>query len=440
MGKLNREERIGFLCLGLPYFETRIAQSYLDETLRALEGDFRMVGSRAVITDQSSLESALESLRKEDLSAVLLQIGTFPDGDMLASVVQELKAPFVLHGLPEANPDREIATNSMCGLNMAAFTLKALDHPHTWVLGAPSDPAVGFQLKAHLAAAMALAELRRNRIGLVGFRAPGFYPSTFDELLLRRRLGVAVEHIGLNVYTSLLQTSHRKAAPRKTFPMIEGGSLPEETIARIEQAYGALHTLFERSGLRYFAIKDWPELFDAEVAGGLWPALGWVQPDGYTVAPEGDVNGAITMVLEQTMSRRPAFFADISAVDEKSSSLTLWHYGGPESLARSSEEIRYGREGREVQFTLSPGRATLARVGHYRGDLRILSVCVEVLDVPTTLRRAAAVVRTTRTPAKEVVARMFDGGWDHHVCVGYGDLAEAFRAIGKFSGIPVESL
>jgi L-fucose isomerase-like protein len=308
------------------------------------------------------------------------------------------------------------------------------------VLGKPSDPAVMFRLKSHLKAALALAELRRSPIGLIGYRAPGFFPSTFDELLLRRRLGVAIEHIGLNEFTAALETAPRRHAPRDTLPAIEGGVLPQPVVARIERNYAALLSVLGRSGLRVFAMKDWPELFDAETPGGLWPALGWVQAEGYSIAPEGDVSGAVTLSLEESMTGSPAFFTDISVLDEPSSTLTLWHYAAPESLAKSADQVRYGSEGREVQFTLAPGQATLARVGHYRGDLRLLTISVEVLDVPTRLRRAGAVVRTTRTPAGQVIAHMLDHGWDHHVCLAYGDQVEAFRAIGKLTGIPVESI
>lgn len=439
MGKLNGQWTIGVLCIGLPYFDTTIAQGYLDDTFDALANDFRLVGPKTVITEAEPLDAALDSLRQEELCALLLQIGTFPDGEMLADAIQRLHAPIVVHGLPERKPEHEVATNSMCGLSMATFTLTSLRRPYTWVLGAPTDEQVAHRLRSHLRAAAGLAELRRNRIGLIGNRAPGFYPSSFDELLLRRRFGAAMVHIGLNEYTTLLETAEAKTGPRDSYPAIEGGSLPEETVDRIERRYVALHRLFQKTGLRYFAIKDWPELFDADLPGGLWPALGWVQPE-YTVAPEGDVNGTITMLLEQEMSGRPAFFADISSVDDESSTLSLWHYAGPECLARSDDEVRYGMEGREVQFTLPPGEATLARIGHYRGDLRILTISVEVLDQPTSLRRAAAVVRTIRTDAKNVLSRMFDEGWDHHVCLGYGNLTEGFLGVGRFTGIPVECL
>jgi len=436
----NSAKKIGILCLGVPYFGLKEAQAFLNQTVGQLQDDFNLVGPRKVIIDRKTLLSALEKLRKEDLAAALVQIGTFPDGEAPALVAEHLNVPIVAHGLPEVNPTQEIATNSMCGLAMTVYTLRALNYPHTWVLGAPADPAVIFRLKSDLKGALALLGLRRNPIGLIGYRAPGFFPSAFDELLLRRRLGVAIEHIGLNEFTAALQTAPRRKARRDSFPTIEGGVLPAEVVERIERNYAALLAVLDKSSLHTFAMKDWPELFDADTPGGLWPALGWIQADGYTIAPEGDVSGAVTMALAQGVGDSPSFFCDISALDEPNSTLTLWHYGAPESLAKADDQIRYGSEGREVQFTLAPGQATLVRLGHDHGDLRILTIAVEVLDVPTRLGRASAVVRTTCTPAGQVMTHMLDHGWDHHVCLAYGDQTEAFRAIGKFTGISVESL
>lgn len=439
MGSIH-EQQIGFICLGLPYFDVETAQSNLNETVSMIERRFGVLGPRKVITDRTSLEVAVGALRREEIVCLVLEIGTFPDGDMLAYVAQETHTPIIIHGLPEPRPGELIATNSMCGLNMATYTMTALEHPHTWVFGSATNPEAALRLTQHLESAAALAALRRDRVGLIGYRAPGFYPSAFDELLLRRRLGVSIEHIGLNEYSAQLRSGARRPGPRTTYPAIEGGSLDDDVVARMETAYAALMGVFEQSGLQHFAIKDWPELFDAETPGGLWPSLGWVQGAGYTVAPEGDVNGAITMAIVESLTKRPSFFADISVVDESGELLTLWHYGAPESLASASSDVLYGKEGREVQFTLEPGVATLVRVGQFHRELRILTVAVEVTPNPTRLRRAAAVVRPTRSSAAEVVDHLFDNGWDHHVCLGYGDLEESFRAVGRFTGIPVESI
>jgi L-fucose isomerase-like protein len=171
------------------------------------------------------------------------------------------------------------------------------------------------------------------------------------------------------------------------------------------------------------------------VVGGFWPALGWLQEDEIVLAPEGDVNAAVTMALQHNLSGGIPTLVDIGAWEDGDSTLLLWHYAGAESLARDREEIRFDRFGREVEYTFKPGAATLARVGLYRGQLRLLTIAVEMEDRRVTLRRAAGWARTVRTPAGEVVRQMLAEGWEHHPCLVYGDLTVEFAAIARLAGL-----
>jgi L-fucose isomerase-like protein len=199
---------------------------------------------------------------------------------------------------------------------------------------------------------MALTELKGSRIGLIGFRAPGFYPCAFDELLLRRSLGLAIDHIGLDELARALDRGDRRQAPHDRFPVIEGGELPAAAVERIERFYGALSSVIQASGHRVIAIRDWPEFFDAEAVGGFWPALGWIQEEGILLAPEGDVNAAVTMALQHNLAGGIPTLVDVGAWDDPESKLLLWNYAGVESRARNPDEIRHCQFGREVEYAL----------------------------------------------------------------------------------------
>jgi L-fucose isomerase-like protein len=115
--------------------------------------------------------------------------------------------------------------------------------------------------------------------------------------------------------------------------------------------------------------------------------------------------------------------------------LLLWHYAGAESLARDQSEIRFDRFGREVEYTFKPGPATLARIGLHRGQLRLLTIAVELQNQQVTLRRAAGWARTLHTPAGQVIQRLLDEGWEHHPCLIYDDLTTEFAAIARLTGM-----
>ena len=434
--------KIALIAVAVPWFDTEAASRHLRETRAALTESYDVLGPEELITDDVQLERFIKDMQLQRPHALLLQIGTFPDGNAPAQLAEALRIPIILHGIPEPELTTRVPINSLCGLNMSTFTLTALEHPHSYVIGKTDSPETHRQLHAHLNAAVALAKLHGKRLGLIGFRAPGFYPCAFDELALRRTFGVRIEHVGLHEMTSRLRPDARKAAPHSSFPTIEGGVLQEDAIAWMERYYAAVAELVTDHQFDLIAIKDWPEIehFDPEIPGGFWPALSWLQNDGVNIAPEGDVNGALTMQLEHELTGGLPFFADISAFDEDASTLTLWHYGGATQLARSAEEIRFGEEGREVEFTLKPGQAVLARLGYYRNAYRLLTIDIEVLDEAVTLRRAGAKVRTTRSSARAVLDELLNGGWEHHVCLIHGDCTSSLQAFAKFAGIPVTSL
>jgi len=432
--------RIGLVSVGVPWFDVGLADEVLEATRAVLEREFAVEGPGHTLTDDTGLTEALTDLARAGISALVFQLGTFPDGNTPAQAAERLGVPIVLSGFPEPLTGGRVPNNSLCGLNMATYTLTELDHPHTYAFGDPREPGTAASLVMRVRAAATLRDLRGSVVGLVGYRAPGFYPATVDELLLRRTFGVRIEHVGLQEVTDRVKAGAFKSPPHNAFPTIEGGELGPEAVRWLGRYYGAVADAVASHGLRTVAVKDWPEMapFDPAIPAGVWPALSWLQDDGVNLAPEGDVNGAVTLELLARLSGGGTpFFADVSAFDDAASTLVLWHYGGATKLARDAREIRFGADGRELELTLRPGPGVLARLGYSRGRYRLLLVEVEVLDERLRLRRAAGLVRTTRSNAGKVVEELLGGGWEHHVGFVHGEVAEALAAFAGLAGLPL---
>ncbi|MAT41168.1 MAG: hypothetical protein CL609_02425 [Anaerolineaceae bacterium] len=438
---MKQNNKVGLISIGLPYFDYLTAEKHLKNTRSLLEKEWAVFGPEKTITDNETLDNSIQQFKQEpDLAVIVLQIGTFPDGETPLKIAEQLKLPVIIHSLPEPDIDKKVSMNSLCGANLSTFTLTAIKLPHTFIHGDPLETSVQEGLKSRVRAVLSLNELRQSRLALIGFRAPGFYPSSFDELLLRRTFGVAMDYIDLGEIKEAFRSGKTKKAPVDSFPAIEGGSLSKVSINMMEQHYAALSSVFEKSGLNLFAIRDWPELFDVEAPAGLWPALGWLQDDGYLIGPEGDVNAAVTMKLGHALTNGTPFFADVSGWKDEDSSLVLWHYGGAPSLAKNKDEILFGMEGREVEFTLKPGKATLMRVGMFEGTFRLLGICGEIVDKPIQIGRAGGYFHTSNTPAGEVIHHILENGWEHHYILFYGDLSTELKTIAKLTGLSLTLL
>ena len=437
----SQKHHIGLVSIGVSYFEAPAAVEHLKATRTFLSQYWEVAGPSAIVTDDQTLQEVIRQFQTEQhLDVLVLQIGTFPEGEAPLHLVEGLRVPVIIHALPEPDLENTIALNSLCGTNMTTYAFTALGYPYTVVFGDIRHEKVAREMGANVRAAVALAELKRTRLALVGFRAPGFYPCVFDELLMRRTLGVKLDHITLGALMLELQSGERKPAPVKQFPTIEGGELHFEAVVMLERYYAALSKVLDLDAHRLFAIKDWPEVMGLEHPGGIWPALGWVADDGRLLAPEGDVNAAVTVALLNSLTGNIPFFADVVAWDDAASAFLLWHYGAAPSLARSLEEIRYGSEGREVQFTIKPGVATFARLGLHNGAFRLLTMAVEVQDRPVTLRRAGAWVRTTAHPAGDIMRHILDNGWEHHFILVHGDVRRELEVFARLSGIPITAM
>lgn len=437
----NKQANVGLISVGVPWFDQEVAHNNLAETRSWLGQFWKVVGPEKVVVDADELEKAITDFETFQRPQVLIiQIGTFPDGEVPLSIAERIRVPIIVHSLPEPEIENRIAINSLCGANLTTFTLTEMGFAHKAIHGSVTDPSVQAQMSAYVKAGLVLSTLKQQRIGLIGFRAPGFYPCVFDELLIRRTFGIGIDHIPLSEVTAQLQKDERKPVPVDHFPTVEGGHLPEEAVASIEKYYSALETVLAKSGHRFFAIKDWPEIMGLDDPGGIWPGLGWLLDEGYLLAPEGDVNAAVTMAILHGLTQSTPFFADISAWDDQTNALALWHYGGAPSLASDPTEIRYGEEGREVQFTLKPGAGTMVRFGYHHQQFRILAISVEMLEKKVQLRRAGGWAKTVKQPARDVVQTMLDDGWEHHVVLTYGDILPELRAISRLTGIPLTEL
>ena len=439
--KADIAARVGLISIGLPYFDIQYAAKHLQVTRRFMEENWLVSGPENVITEKGVLDIAIqEYFVGKNVDVLVLQMGTFPDGEFPLILAEKLNIPIILHSLPEPDLDHNIDLNSLCGANLSTFSLTATGHPHSFVHGDPVDKKVQAELTAHVRAGLALASLHGLRVGLVGFRAPGFYPCVFDELMLRKILGVSLDYIDLGVVKRAFNSKLRKKAPHQTFLSPEGDALPDLTIQWMEAHYAALTSVFEDSGKQVFAIRDWPELLDIYAPGSIWPALGWMVDDGYLLAPEGDVNAAVTMYLARMLGSGVPFFADISAWDDDLSAMLLWHYGAAPSLANDPNHIRFGMDGRQVEFTLKPGPATLLRLGMKDHQFRLLAIPSRVLDKPVTIKRAGAWLQPLNMPAADVVHQLLDQGWEHHYCLIYGDILTELQVFSKLSGISLEVL
>jgi len=420
--------RLGFCTLVAPFFDHTYAQTHYDSicsTLRDLPG-VELCEPGGPLSSEELVDEAARAFRADRPDALVLLMGTFTSGELPMRIAESCDGPLGLWAFREPALDDSVGLNSLCGVNLLSFTLKAMGRNYRFWYGGPHDDRVYADIARFVRAVGAIKQMRESRIGYVGGRAPGFYPCLYDEIKLRRILGAEVLTVGLSEVlrykTSLLESAPENG--RAGLPTIEGGVLGTARSARQSRSFETLKRFVEARRFDALTIRDWPELLDDPDLDGVWPAIGRLHDEVVLTGPEGDMLGTVTMMIENYLTGEKPFLCDMIDFDARDNSVVLWHYGAPESLARSPQQVRYSEDNTEVEFTLPEGPITLARLRETNAGYEMLIVEGEVLPDEMHLRRAAARVRM-ECDAENLLHEIIYGGWPHHVCAIHGSQASA---------------
>lgn len=430
--------KIGYLALSKASWRTAKIDALMADTVKNLSSleNAELHHPGKLITAEDEAEQACAELRSADIDVLVMHFITFPVGALIPAVGTRIgNIPVILLANPEEPGEGKMwEQNSFCGANLGAFVMNRLKKRYAYVKALPKETAEA--LKQPLSVVRCLRELYSLRIGLVGGRVPGFYTSNFDEMKLRRELGVTVE---VSDIAEVIDT-----AGRLTDGQLEeaGGivrnsaaSVCAVTDAELEQAarmFGAFKSMAEKYRLSEFAVRCWPEFSDLF---GIAPCavLGMLSDNGYPTSCEGDIPGAVTMaILKLLAGGGIPFFVDLISYEESDNTGVVWHCGAaPKSLCRNFAETQLrlhmrvdggDKKGVTNDFSLKAGRVTLAKLDQSAdGRYRMLIAPGTALDTEPYLRGNPLRIRFD-DPVPALIDTIMKKGFEHHYAVIHADV------------------
>jgi L-fucose isomerase-like protein len=336
----------------------------------------------------------------------------------------------------------------LCGVNLAAYTLTSSGRKYRYVYGLPGEVEVKTELSRNIGALSLDRTLRSLKLGVIGSRPPGFFPSGYDELKLWKEIGPHIQLYNLNqVFGAAGEIPPDTTEEvRSMLQSCLNGlhELPDQVVCTAANTYQALTELATKEGLGALAVKCWPEFF-VEHQAAACGVLAALSENGITAACEADVHGAVTMKALSLLSGAPTFLADLVSMDRQKDSIVLWHCGNAAfSLAANPKERKAGvhsnrKVGVTAMFPLKPGRVTLARLSYSQGKYRLLVLEGEALDSPLLFMGNTAEVRPD-VGGKKLLDTIVYGGYEHHLVMAYGHYADSLAAWGELIGIEVVRL
>jgi L-fucose isomerase-like protein len=399
-----------------------------------------------MIVDLAAAQAAAEELGGEQLDLLLVFQSTFADARMTMALVDRLAAPLLLWALPESPSGARLRLNSLCGINLSAFSLKRSGRHFRYVYAAADDPAVPPQAESLARAGRALRLLRQARVGVIGQRPDGFDPCDYHADRLKALLNVEVVPFDLHDFFSqvMAQPGERIEARQASLGQ-ELFNLAELDQAAVRGALGTLETLSDLSetrGLSGIAVRCWPEFF-TELGCAACGAMSMMTDAGVACSCEADVNGVVTQIMLQAVSGVAAFGSDLVAADPDEDTSIFWHCGlAPLSMADPSIQPRGTVHSNRMlpllmEFPLKPGRVTVARLSEAGGEgYRLVVGRGEMLARPNSFSGTSGVCRFDR-PVGEVLDAIMGEGLEHHYSITYGDHYDSLVALAEMIQLPL---
>ena len=227
---------------------------------------------------------------------------------------------------------------------------------------------------------------------------------------------------------------------------------PQLGMDRNAQIYLALKQLIDSEGYDALAVQCWPSFQDDfNVAPCMaYSMLG--SEDGFAVSCEGDVPGAVSMLLMNSMSPHhgSATLLDLTALDSAHEAALMWHCGvTPRHFAREGEirwvdhvtlgrksDTRYGVSG---DLVIEPQKTTIAYAGDDFSEMFVAGANVVDTDNPgfTGTRGWFSEFRLNGEPIAlmDLVNTVIVRGHEHHYAVAQGDLVSELMEVAAWLGM-----
>ncbi|MBN9387937.1 MAG: L-fucose/L-arabinose isomerase family protein [Chloroflexi bacterium] len=429
--------KIGLVGFGRVQFdmdEARRVYAEAANTLAEIEGS-ELVRVADLLTDLGQARQARQFLREGGANLLVIFMATFTDASMLTAFLDESDGenlPLLLWAVPEPEQGGRLRLNSLCGVNIASYTLASAGKKFRYIYGPPRQPGLLEELTAQIAALRLDRLMRQARLGLVGVRPPGFYPSGYDELKLWKEIGPQIQTYNLN---QVFKTAAAEVAADRVGEVREWlgrylkglEELNEGEICNAAGSYRALSQLAVQDNLTALAVRCWPEFF-TEHTSAACGVLASLAENGIVAACEADVHGAVTMLALRHLTGQPPFLADLVAADTQKDSVVLWHCGNAAfSLAAEPSERRAGLHANRKMaltalFPLKPGPVVLARLSYSQGRYRLFLAEGEALDSPLLFQGNTAEI-VPKGGSQALLDKIIYGGFEHHLVMAYGGKA-----------------
>lgn len=407
----------------------RAEQAAIDLVALLQTAGCRVVNCGVVKNADQARKAGLAFAEKHVSCIALAAVSWFEDY-LVLDLLEECNAPVLFWALPG------METGALCGTQQVTCYLKQLEKPFQAVFG---EIRVGEQLDRcmrFLRAAALGYHLRRAKIGIAGQRVQGMTEVAVNEIALKKTFGcrvVPVDMVGLLRLARETDINGKKQVWEKVKENAARSAVSDEAGLESSGMYLAIKKIVEEEGLAALAFGCYPDYM-----GYACLAASLLADEGIPIGCEGDINGAVGMLILQLLTGFPTHNTDwLDPLPD--GSVVFTHCGsGSYALAEHRRDIilapvRLANQGVCSLFPARPGPVTLISLlprdaGYQMAVMEGVALSTDMVFPGNPLR-----VKFSQ-PVEQVMDWIFREGIGHHWVAGYGHIGHVLQDMANIIG------
>lgn len=394
----------------------------------------------AVVDNRSALQSSLELVSK-DIDGVIIFLAAWVECSVIMTVVRELEhLPKCLWGFTMFKKNGKMeSTGSYVSYAMFKGTMDRVGYQYKGVLGLPGDHKTTKEVLSFCTATSCHKQLKRSRIGLVGYTSMSIYTGTFDHVFMRAKIGPEIEHFDSYSVINMAERIPDNET-ESVISFLSGVSrirqdVDKTDLVRVSKLYLALKRLSNEYDLQAMNVKCQPE-FSKEYGMVMCVPLSTLAEDGIISSCEGDMLNTVSMMILGYLSNSMVTYGDVIHHDDEgvifsSCGFIPYSFGEPDKREIRKFMPHPGFKGIQNSFVPKPGRVTILRLVEDKCDYHLLLITGEGLD--TELRQGFMPALKVKLDGQvETLVANYAG---QHFAICYGDWSMQIMDLCQLLGI-----
>ncbi len=430
---MKQRVKLGVVCLTRTTYEYKTAQAMYTNTIEDLKKlpqvDFTFI--EECVIEVKDAEDAAIKLLSANVDGLVIISGTFHLGHLALVFAKYIKKPFLLWAYNELPYDGgKIRLNAVCGLNLNASNLyKTGKDDYSCTIGDSIDEKWIDALRVKVA-------LLNAKVGLVGYRAHGFFNVGVDDMDIYKKTGILIDHYEISdMFSQPVSDSEIQEEEKEVRDLFICKDVNDAQVKKVAQLCVSAARFVEKNGLTAVAVRCWPE-FAANYGISPCAAMSVLQSKGIILSCEGDVEGALSMLAGAALGAETPFLADLSQVDLQEDFALMWHCGvAPANLwdgksERTLDTYFAGGKGVTAGFVMKEGHVNLMRFDTARGKTRMFLAAGESVEMKKQLCGTYTKVKFEQN-INALLNTVTETGVAHHLAMLYGEYRDVLRLAAK---------